>query len=107
VDGRRIHRVIYLGDSATALRAKKLLEEWRDACHDDPVVRYRRTVKWLNIITRGRGYSRRAQQRWRIALRAACHDPREVYKLISMLDLPRNRLRVGGAPGRPPKAALW
>jgi hypothetical protein len=62
---------------------------------------------WLGRMAMKKGYSQRANDRLRAAIKAAAPDPLAAYRLVNTFKNDDAHLRLGRRRGRPAKSGLW
>ena len=103
-----VHRAIYLGPTEFAVRARKLINQWRDTETPSHETRRRELERWLGLFAKNQGWSGRAQARLRREIRKRAGDPLRELALLDEVGDPNCEIRIGKCP-RPRRRAsgLW
>lgn len=106
--GPCVHRAIYLGSLEFAVRARQLINQWRDTETPAHVKRRRELEHWLGLFAKKQGWSGRAQARLRREIRKRAGDPLRELALLDEVGDPNCEIRIGKCP-RPRRRAsgLW
>jgi len=102
VQGKTVHRSIYLGSQPLANKARALLSQWR--------AEKRKHQDWWRLYNRTascRRYSKRARQRLKKAALESFKDPREAVKFAAGFGQDYPLIHYGKPPGRPSRSGLW